>query len=111
MEISFQTKELRDICQTQAIAETSLGIEVASVIRRRVADLIAANSYLELPLGNPRFEYIDNSECLILDLKLGYFFQFVPSHIVTPRCSDGTVEWSRVFRVKLMKIGKNNDSC
>ncbi|EGR2844418.1 killer suppression protein [Vibrio parahaemolyticus] len=110
LEISFQTRELRDICQTQAIAENTLGNDVAATLRKRVADLMAAESYLDLPLGNPRLIYKDGNECLILDLCLGRYLEFIPGYHNAPIDHSGEVNWSQVFRVKLMKIGQKNDS-
>lgn len=110
LEISFQTKELRDICQTQAIAENTLGNKIAGTLRRRVSDLLAAESYLDLPLGNPRLMYQDGHECLILGLCSGHFLQFTHGYCNSPNGDNGNVNWNHVFRVKLMKIGKNDDS-
>lgn len=111
LEISFQSRELRDICQTQAIAEDALGSKVAGVLRGRIFDLLAVDSYLDLPLGNPKLIYIDGQQYLILELCSGYFFQFIPGYRNAPIGTNGEIDWNRVFRVKLMKIGRKNDSC
>lgn len=71
---------------------------------------MAAESYLDLPLGNPRLIYKDGNEYLILDLCLGCYLEFIPGYNNAPIDHRGDVNWSQVFRVKLMKIGQKNDS-
>lgn len=106
LEISFLNKELRDICQARTLAEAHLGNACADVLRRRLADLFAADTYVDLPLGKPRLTYIEGVECLILNLCEGFYLQFTAGHLQPPRKANGQVDWERVYRVKLMCIGR-----
>jgi hypothetical protein len=110
LEISFFTKELRDICQKCAEAETLYGSDVAGALRRRIADLLAVDCYVELPLGNPRLINKDGVDCLIIDLCDGFYLKFYTGHQRNPYDADGNVDWKRVSRVKLIFIGRDNDS-
>lgn len=106
LEISFLNKELRDICQTSALAEASYGNACAYALRRRIADLLAVDSYVDLPLGNPRLTNINDVDCLIISLCDGFFLQFLSGHSHPILSANGTVDWKKVFRIKLVSIGK-----
>ncbi|WP_086108286.1 hypothetical protein [Xenorhabdus vietnamensis] len=106
MEITFISKEIRDICQISEKADSLLGKSVARVFRRRITDILAADNYSELPLGNPRIKFVDEKEYLILDMKEEYYLCFDIGHSKPPKNSNGLIDWKRVYRIKLVYIGK-----
>ena len=54
MEIAFNTKSLRAICESEAKAKRELGPSVAGILKHRLADLQAAKSANDLVAGQPR---------------------------------------------------------
>ncbi len=49
LELAFETKRLREICENEEIASQELGAEGAERLKHRLADLRAAGSIEELP--------------------------------------------------------------
>lgn len=49
MQLAFETKRLRDICENEERAADELGTKVAEQLKRRLADLRAAESIEEMP--------------------------------------------------------------
>ena len=53
LELAFNSRELRSICEHEPTAKDALGAEIAEALRRRLADLRAATSIADLIVGNP----------------------------------------------------------
>ena len=54
MELAFATKSLRQLCENEARAKRDLGETVAERLKRRLADLRAAECVKDLVAGHPR---------------------------------------------------------
>ena len=85
------------------VADDSLGTEVASRLRHRLAELHAAQSIADLPSGKPR---VDPSceDNLILDLAESHQLVLSANHATNPKTDDGKIDWLSVHRIKIMKI-------
>lgn len=105
MELAFETEDLRTMCERESEAVSALGPEVARALRHRLADIAAASAVSELPAGNPRVIPGNSNELLYVDLGAEHFLALVPNHRRNPTTEDGSVDWSRVWRLKLIKIG------
>jgi hypothetical protein len=101
--LAFATKALRSLCESAATADHTLGAAGAARLRRRLADLIAAGTVADLPTGKPR--NIARSPNLAIDLGAELELVFGPNHNSTPSLPDGSVDWSRVKRIKILRIG------
>lgn len=102
MEISFATKELREICERQSAALASLGAEVAGLLMRRLADLRAAKSIEDLVAGQPMASPA-NPRLEIRLAKRGLLaLQATP--LPAPTNPDGTIDWPAVRRLKVVEI-------
>src|SRR5258708_22364381 len=53
VEIAFANKSLRQLCESERRARRSLGPRVAEKLKRRLADLRAANCVKDLVAGRP----------------------------------------------------------
>ncbi len=53
LELAFATKPLRELCESEAKAKQKLGAKIAAVLMHRLADLRAAYSIGDLPIGKP----------------------------------------------------------
>ena len=81
---------------------------MAAHLRARLADLRAADSVADVP-----FTYISNSSndaqgIITVDLDGGQSFDLAANHRTIPKLSDGTVDWTRVTRVKILRVGVAN---
>jgi hypothetical protein len=108
LEIAFETRSLRSICESEGLATRELGQAVAESLRRRLADLRAATSTADLLVGNPR-EYKVDSSTMMLDLSADHRLVFTANHPTNPETEAGAVDWSKISRVKILRIEHEND--
>lgn len=109
MDISFSTIALRTLCEDPKVADANYKLDVAASLRGRLADIVAADTVLDLPpVGNPRPLFVDEQEQYVLDLTSPYTLHFCSAHVKTPRLATGEVDWSRVSRIKLLAITKGH---
>lgn len=109
MEVAFDSELLRSICEDQAVATKELGAAVAETLQRRLADLRAANAVSDLPTGHPRVSILENDEYLLIDLSDGHVIALQANHRRNPIKNGGELEWERVSRLKVIRIGRDND--
>lgn len=108
MELAFESKDLRTICESEAYAERELGLDVAQAIKRRLADLRAATVIYDLLAGRPRISNTGNQE-LLVDLCDGYGIILAANHRDNPVTETGNVDWSRINRLKVLRIERYDD--
>jgi hypothetical protein len=107
LELAFSTKALRAVCESEERALREFGVELASILKRRLADLRAAANATDLVAGNPR-PAPHSKEELMLDLADGLTVFLTANHAAIPRLRSGDIDWSNVSRVKLLRIKKHN---
>lgn len=105
MELAFETRALRDLCESEQKAKKALGAEVASKLIRRLADLRATRTNDEMPFGRPR-KFGDK---LFLTLSATFKLVVTANHINNPTYPSGAVNWSKVTRIKLARIGGDDE--
>jgi hypothetical protein len=103
VELAFDSKSLRDICENEDQAEVELGAGVAEALKHRLADLRAAKSPRDLLVGQPRV--VADGKEMILDLCDGRRMVFKPNH---PMTDTNPPNWDRVNRVKILRIETND---
>lgn len=108
MEISFESKQLRELCENEDEGKRRLGDAVAKTLRDRLADCEAASSPKELIAGRSR-EGVDGT--MVLDLEDGYSLTFAANHPTLPLTPSGEINWSKVHRIRILKIESDNASC
>ena len=104
MQLAFESERLRSICENEDLAKADLGDTMADTLKHRLADLLAARSIYELPAGNPRPKE-DEPECQIIDLAENSYLFLQANHPRNPLTECGDIEWGRVTRVKVTRIG------
>lgn len=107
MELAFSTKALRAVCESEERAQGELGVDLAGILKRRLADLRAAPDVTDLVAGNPRPALHSKKE-LMIDLADGFTVFLTANHAANPRLRSGDVDWSKVSRVRLLRIEKHN---
>lgn len=107
MEIAFRTRPLRSICEDPSEALQKYRPEVVEALIRRLGDLRAASSPLEIFTGNPRFDARHDQ----MTLQLSHDFELIlrPNHANPRRDENDNLDWGRVRRVQVVSIGKATD--
>ena len=94
------------MCENEAEGNRQLGDAVAKSLRSRLADCEAASSVADLIVGCPR----DLGDATMsLDLEGGSFFVFTVNHEAVPATSDGHVDWTKVYSIRVLKIEAKNE--
>lgn len=106
MEIAFDTKDLRTLCESERKARGKLGDEVVEQLQHRLADLGAAISLADLSAADLGFRFDDATALCSVDLAQGYEMKLAVNHRDVPRLSSGAVAWAKVERVKVIRIGE-----
>lgn len=76
------------------------------MLMHRLADLNAATSPLDLPVGHPRPG--SDNETMVLDLADEQVIVFTANHKTNPRTMTGLIDWGKVTRVKILRIGSEH---
>ncbi len=108
MELAFDDKSLRTLCESKAHARRELGSEVAEVLKRRLADMRAATSVKDLVAGRPRELEGTEYRHIAIDLCEDYRILFCANHNVMPVLESGDVDWSKVSRIKILRIERDH---
>ena len=106
LQLAFETKHLRTVCESSADAISEFGQEVACALIDRLADLDSAVSIKDLMLCQP--QAFENGE-LILDVATSCRLLCRANHPNNPRTTSGAIDWERVSRVKIVDIVSNRD--
>ena len=107
MEISFETRELRDICEDEYLAEAALLTKGSELLRARLSDIRAADSVEDLYVFQPIKGVYDGLPSLIFELTASHAMVIVPQGKNVHR---GTTEspWQTARRVKVVSLEKTN---
>lgn len=103
LELAFDTKEVRMLCENHELAVHELGQEVAGTLLHRLADLRAAQSPLDLLVGSPK-AHPDQPRNTTLSMGPGYNLVISANHTKAPLSKTGGLDWARVRRVKIIRI-------
>lgn len=107
MEISFRTKKLAKVCNSDKELLKSYGKQNAKVIMTRLAMLKSAGKLAQIPkekpvklhqlIGQGKGQYAVN-------LAGGFRLVFVPSNHLIPRTDEGGVDEGQITEIKIMYI-------
>ncbi len=108
MELTFATKELRDLCLSDYLARQEYGDAFAEKLKARLADLSAvsvASDLFMLP-GKPRELTGDREGQMVLNLIDEHDLIFQSGHTQKRVLESGNVDWARIRRVQLLGVEK-----
>jgi hypothetical protein len=108
LELAFHSKALRAICESEVQAIETLGEAIAATLRHRLADLSAAKSPNDLPVGRPRALRSDPTK-MCVDLCDGYVVTFCANHSKNPKTPSDRRTWENVSRIRILEIARKND--
>lgn len=109
LELAFAKKSLRTLCEDEVRARRVLGDELASALRRRLADMQAVSSVRDLVTGQPRELGSGRAGYIAVDLCFGYQLVFCVNHSAIPM-QAGSIDWSRVKRIRIIGIESKHES-
>lgn len=104
MELAFATKSLRALCESGSRAKRELGITVAEQLKARLADLRAARHVTDVVAGRPHEIDGTSHREVAVDLGEDSHVVFCANHNMTPSLESGGVDWSKVSRIKILRI-------
>ena len=108
LELAFETKPLRSVCEIEAQAKLEFGSRVAEFLKHRLADMRAAASVTDLVVGKPRIVGGSGGQEMAVDLCDDFRLVFKSNHIRRPTIGVVEVDWSRVTRIKLLRIDREH---
>lgn len=105
MELAFDTQALRRVCESDVEARKRFPGETAGQLQDRLADMRAAASVSDLVAGRPSLDG-QPPGWIRFSLEGGYELVCTANHPRPPVTDDGRVDFSRVRRVKVARIGQ-----
>ena len=105
MELAFNSRKLRDLCEREHIAIQTLGMEAAAALKRRLADLQAASCAFELPVAWPRTMEKSSIRTMAIPLARDCQLVFSSNHVSDSQMTTGDLYWQRVTRILILSIG------
>jgi hypothetical protein len=102
LELAFETKGFRDICESEALAKEKLGARVADALWRRLSDFQSIDSIDDLPFVKLK----NNSNTITFELPDNWLLIVTGGHGDNPKRSNGKIDWTKVTRVKIIGIEK-----
>lgn len=81
---------------------------MAEILKHRLADLRAATSVKDLVAGQPRELDGADRHHMAIELCDGLRLIFCANHSINPITETGDVDWSRVSRIKILRIEGNH---
>jgi hypothetical protein len=104
MEIAFRTKALRTVCLSKESMDKRYGAEGGALLRRRLADIRAAECLGEVPLltMSPVCNSPDGEVAIVVGA--GLILVVRANHQSAPKLKGGGVDWARVDRILIQRI-------
>lgn len=109
MEISYNNKKLKQLCEDKRAMDRQLGTAAARKLRARLSDLDAVARVSDLVVGRPHPLKGDRAGQFSLSLAGGKRLVFAPNHTPVPVKDDGSIDWACVIRVEIVFIGDYHD--
>lgn len=100
---AFESKSLRDVCEDESRARAWLEADVVEALKHRLADLLAATTGKDIIAGRPS-TFGSEGECMSVDLGAARKLVFVANHVKKPLDASKRVDWSKVTRIKFLRI-------
>lgn len=105
MILAFASREIRDVCERELEAKSLLGVWLAKKLQRRIADLRAARSPVDILIGSPRVIEEEGEQAMLVDYAKGHSLIFAANHLNNPLDNDNRVNWAKVNRIKIVSLG------
>jgi toxin HigB-1 len=107
MELAFGTVGLRRVCESDIDARKQLPAGTAEDLQDRLADIRAASAASDLVAGKPSLDGQPPGR-IRFSLDGGYVLVCVGNHPRPPLLGDGSVDFSRMRRVRVIVIAQES---
>ena len=107
MEIVFRSPKLQKTCSIERESKRQWGDQNAKKIRRRLADLQAADTLADvstLPPAKCHPLHGDRAGKFAVDVQQPYRLIFEPANAPVPRKKDGGIDLTKVTRVRILGV-------
>jgi len=105
--LAFASKTLREICEDEERAEQRFGRRVTESLKHRLADVEAAPAATDLIAGAPQLQ--NPTSHYSVRLADGFCLEFAANHVKNPHDKNGNIDWKKVSRIQIVRIGKCHD--
>ncbi len=107
MEITFASSRIEKECNQDKLLIRRYGPESAKLIRRRLDEILAADSLEvlgKLPQVRCHELKADRVGQISVDLKHPYRLLFEPANDPVPKKPDGGLDWTKVTAVRILEV-------
>jgi hypothetical protein len=104
LELTFQTAELREICEKRTVAATELSYAAARELAERLADIEAIETVAELSLLVGEALHDRSPTEKSLRLNAGFHVIFVSAHPSAAGSTPKATDWKKTSRMKITAI-------
>lgn len=104
VELSFETKSLRDMCEIESLAIEAIGAPAAEALKHRLSDIRAADAIHEVLAGRPQTVTVNGVECRQFQLSPELVLRVVPNHVEPRLKADGAPDWERIRRIRVISV-------
>ncbi|QRM89048.1 hypothetical protein FG167_07290 [Lacinutrix sp. WUR7] len=107
MIVAFKDRNLRDLCEDEGKCILIYGEEATIQLQNRLLDLFAAESILDVLVGNLKEIRLNDLICFQLELNENYVLELVPNHTDLEDFNlENGIDWSAITRIKITSINK-----
>jgi len=108
LELSFVTKQIRDICERDRRAIDEFGPDRAQLLHDAIAELRAAPAVADIADWIGRMLPRRQSDRLVLHFGGFVEIEFTANHIRNPMDVGGDLAWEQVNSIKILKMEIKN---
>jgi toxin HigB-1 len=109
LELAFDKKSVRQLCESEARAARDLGEKAAKKLKARLADFRVVENVSELVVGKPCELDGVNDGKFVVHLCDGFRIIFCANHNSNPLQKSGRLDWSKVTRIKILEVNHDKD--
>ena len=111
MKLTFASKKLKKLCETEKQQQKDLQPKMAQRLRQRLMELQAADTLAEISHLPPArlHELTNRKDVFSVDLQHPMRLLLTPAHEPIPLKEDGGVDKSQVTEIKIMKLEDTHD--
>lgn len=108
LDLTFQTAELREICEKRDVAVAELGYAAARELADRLADIEAVDTVAEFAkmLGEVVCDKTPTEKCF--RLASGFNVVFVSAHPLRVQANLESTDWTKTIRIRITAIEAAN---
>ena len=109
MDVAFAKAVLKTVCEDPREATRKMGLNSAKKLRSRLADLVAAARFGEVPAGRPNSLKGSRVDQFAIHLSGGHRLAFEANEDPVPTTIDGSIDWKQVTSIRIPFIGDHHD--